>query len=43
MSVSSFSATDLTNRPSCRDGPSFSPPTACRIAVWVAVSEVGTP
>ena len=38
-----FDATLATNRPSCREAPSFSPPTACRIAVCCAVSEVGTP
>jgi hypothetical protein len=43
MSVAPFWATLCTNRASWRDGPSFSPPTACRVAASAAVSAVGTP
>jgi hypothetical protein len=43
MPVYPFCATSWTNRPSWRDGPSFSPPTDWRTAVWAGVSAVGTP
>ena len=41
--VASFSATLSAKRPSWRDGPSFSPPTARRMAACSGVSVVGTP
>src|SRR5262245_63704778 len=43
MLVNALSATFAMKRPNWREGPSFSPPTARRIAACCGVSVVGTP
>ena len=43
MPVRLNGATELTNRPSWRDFPSFSPPTVCMSEISLEVALVGMP